>query len=89
MSALGGVGLGPLLQLVESSLPAFPRDVTVLIPYGRDELVAMLYRDAEILTSEPCDEGTVVHARVGEREFSLIAGFVSQGEPVADRNRVP
>jgi GTP-binding protein HflX len=89
VSALGGVGLGPLLQLVESSLPAFPRDVTVLIPYGRDELVAMLYRDAEILTSEPCDEGTVVHARVGEREFSLIAGFVSQGEPVADPNRVP
>jgi GTP-binding protein HflX len=89
VSALGGVGLEPLLQLVESSLPAFPRDVTVLIPYGRDELVAMLYRDAEILTSEPCDEGTVVHVRVGEREFASIAGFVSQGEAVADRNRVP
>jgi GTP-binding protein HflX len=89
VSALGGVGLEPLLELVESSLPANPRDVTVLIPYGRDELVAMLYRDAEIVSSEPCEEGTLVHARVAEREYTKIAGFVTGPETAVDRTPVP
>ena len=77
------------LPQVESSLPAFPRDVTVLIPYGRDELVAMLYRDAEIVSSEPCEDGTLVHVRVGEREYTKIAGFVAGPETAVDRSRVP
>ena len=89
VSALGRVGMEALLELVESSLPAFPRDVTVLIPYGRDEFVAMLYRDAEIVSSEPCEEGTLVHAHVGEREYTKIAGFVTSPETAVDRTRVP
>jgi len=87
VSALEGVGLDPLLELVESSLPAFPRDVTVLIPYGRDELVAMLYRDAEVVSSEPCDEGTRVHVRVGEREYAKIAGFLAADEAAIDQTQ--
>jgi GTP-binding protein HflX len=89
VSALGEVGLEPLLELVELSLPAFPREVTVLIPYGRDELVAMLYRDAEIVSSEACEEGTLVHVRVGEREYTKIAGFVTGPETAVERTRVP
>ena len=88
VSARSGVGLEPLLELVESSLPAFPRDVTVLIPYGRDELVAMLYRNAEVLSSEPCDEGTLVHARVGEREYTKIAGFAAAAEGAVDQTQI-
>lgn len=88
VSALGGVGLDRLLELVESSLPAFPRDVTVLIPYGRDELVAMLYRNAEVLSSEPCDEGTLVHARVGEREYTKIAGFLAADAAAIDQTPI-
>jgi GTP-binding protein HflX len=88
VSALGGVGLDRLLELVESSLPAFPREVTVLIPYGRDELVAMLYRNAEVLSSEPCDEGTLVHARVGEREYTKIAGFLAADAAAIDQTPI-
>ena len=89
MSALGRVGLEPLLELVESSLPAFPRDVTVLIPYGRDELVAMLYRDAEVVTSEPCEGGTLVHARVGERAYSKIVGLAAAAEARSAGDETP
>ncbi len=76
VSALRREGLDPLLLAVEGSLPAYPMAVTVLVPYGRDELVAMLHRDAEVLTSEPTDEGTLVHARVGERAHALVAEFL-------------
>jgi hypothetical protein len=49
----------------------------------------MLYRDAEIVSSEPCEEGTLVHVRVGEREYTKIAGFVTGPETPVDRTRVP
>jgi hypothetical protein len=49
----------------------------------------MLYRDAEIVSSEPCEEGTLVHARVAEREYTKIAGFVTGPETAVDRTPVP
>ncbi|HYX79888.1 MAG TPA: GTPase HflX, partial [Actinomycetota bacterium] len=75
ISALTREGLESLLLRIEEALPLFPIEVTVLIPYGRDELVAMLHRDAEVLSTEATDEGRLVRARVGERAYAAVAGF--------------
>ena len=72
VSARTGDGLDELMEVVESSLPRFPMDVTILVPWGREDLTAMLHRDAEVLSEEAGEDGTLVRARVGEREFAIV-----------------
>ncbi|HET7236224.1 MAG TPA: GTPase HflX [Actinomycetota bacterium] len=75
VSALTGDGLGELLRHVEGAIPRFPMDVTLLVPFGREDLTAMLHRGAEVLSEDVREDGTLVHARVGEREFAAVAAF--------------
>jgi GTPase len=82
-SAITGEGLEDLLDLVERSLPRFPMDVSLVVPYGREDVTAMLYRDAEVLSEESRDDGTFVHARVGERVLAVVEPF--RVEPAGDR----
>jgi GTP-binding protein HflX len=72
VSARTGEGLEELMELVERSLPRFPMEVTILVPWGREDLTAMLHRDAEVLSEEAGEEGNLVRARVGEREFAIV-----------------
>jgi GTP-binding protein HflX len=72
ISARTGEGLDDLMELVESSLPRFPMEVTILVPWGREDLTAMLHREAEVLSEEPRESGMLVRARVGEREFAAV-----------------
>ena len=72
ISARTGDGLDELMEVVEASLPRFPMDVTILVPWGREDLTAMLHRDAEVLSEEPREDGMLVRARVGEREFAAV-----------------
>jgi GTP-binding protein HflX len=72
ISARTGAGLDELMELVERSLPRFPMDVTILVPWGREDLTAMLHRDAEVLSEEAGEDGTLVRARVGERELAIV-----------------
>jgi GTP-binding protein HflX len=76
ISALTGEGLEELLERVDVALPAPPIEVTVLIPYGHEELVARLHRDADVLSAESSEEGTVLRARVDERELAAVREFV-------------
>ncbi len=52
ISALTGEGTEALLERVALELPRPPVEVTLLVPYGRDDVVALLYRDAEVLDTE-------------------------------------
>jgi GTPase len=85
VSAITGDGLDRMLEALERSVPVFPIEVTVLIPYGRDEIVAMLHRRAEVLATESTEEGTRVRARVGEREFAMIAELIEDPRASARR----
>jgi GTP-binding protein HflX len=78
ISALTGEGSDVLLERVARELPRPPVEVTLLVPYGRDELIALLYRDAEVLELEPGADGTLVRARVGERELAAVGDYVVQ-----------
>jgi GTP-binding protein HflX len=75
ISALTGEGLEALLEGLERSLPRFPMDVTILVPWGREDVTALLHRSAEVLSQEAREDGTLVHARVGEREFAVVQPF--------------
>ena len=75
VSALTGEGLDELMEVVEAALPRFPVEVTLLVPYGREEVTAMLYRDAEVVSELARDDGTIVRARVGERTLAAIQDF--------------
>ena len=80
ISALTGAGLGPLLESVAAAIPRFPMAVTVLLPHGRGDLLAMLHRDAQVLEEDPREDGTLVRARVSERAYAQIRGYLAEAE---------
>ena len=83
ISAITGESLDRLMERIEDALPRFPVDVTILVPYGREDVTAMLYRNAEVLSEEARADGTLVHTRVNQREHAVIAPFVV--EPTSER----
>ncbi|MEA2580650.1 MAG: GTPase [Actinomycetota bacterium] len=76
VSAITGEGADGLLEAVEAAIPRPPVDVTLLIPYGREDITAGLYREAEVLSTELEDDGTRVHARVGLRQLARVRPFI-------------
>ena len=52
------------MTAIEAAVPRFPVDVTLLVPWGREDVTAMLHRDAEVLSEDAAADGTLVHARV-------------------------
>jgi GTP-binding protein HflX len=79
ISARTGEGLEGLMDLVEEALPRFPVEVTLLVPFGREDVTALLHREAEVLSADPEDDGTVVRARVGERVLAQVREFSRHG----------
>jgi GTP-binding protein HflX len=75
VSALTGEGLEALLAKVEETLPAPPVDVELVVPYDRQDVVARLYREADVVSADPGTEGTLVRARVREDQVTWIAEF--------------
>jgi GTPase len=76
ISAVTAENLDRLMERIEATLPRFPVDLTILVPWGREDVTAMLYRNAEVLSEEARNDGTLVHARVNEREHAAVAPFV-------------
>ena len=76
VSALTGEGAEELLAAVAQAMPRPPHEVTLLVPWGREDVTARLYREAEVLGTETDGAGTIVRARVGERELAAVKEFV-------------
>jgi GTP-binding protein HflX len=82
ISSITGEGLDELLVRTEASLPRFPLEVRLLVPYGREDVTALLHREAEVLSEEAHDDGVAVRARVGERLHALVLEFADgRGDP--------
>ncbi len=78
VSGLTGERLEQLLGAVAEAMPKPPVEVSLLVPFGREDLTAMLYREAEVLSVEDTEDGTAVHARVGERQLAAVRDFVTR-----------
>ena len=86
VSAVTGDGLGELLQRVDTVLPSPPVEVELLVPYDRQEIVARLYREAEVGSAEAGPDGTRLRARVRDDQLPWIAEFTVR--PVSRRVRL-
>jgi GTP-binding protein HflX len=73
---LTGEGIEGLLEVLETTLPHPPVAVELLVPYGREDVIALLYRESEVLSTTHDEQGTLVQARVGLRELAIVRPFV-------------
>jgi GTP-binding protein HflX len=79
VSALSGEGLEALEATMARTIPRPEAELTLLIPYGRDEVTARLHREGEILASESREGGTLMRARVDEPLRSAVREFETDG----------
>ena len=79
ISAITGEGIEELEQQAADTLPRPPVEVTLLVPYGREEVTARLYREAEVLSSDAEQEGTLVRARVDDRLLAAVRDLEIDG----------
>jgi GTPase len=90
ISAITGEGIEDLELLAADTLPRPPVEVTLLVPYGREEVTARLYREAEVLSSDAEQEGTLVRARVDERLLAAVRDLEIDGRgAIGDGARRP
>jgi GTP-binding protein HflX len=75
VSALTGEGVEQLLGALDAALPAPPIEVELLIPYDRQDVVARLHREAEVVKELAGPDGTEVKARVGEEQLAWASEF--------------
>jgi GTPase len=76
VSALNGEGLEELRAAVAEALRGGVRDLTLLVPFDRPEILPRLYREAEVRGTEASAEGTKVRALVPERLLASVEEFV-------------
>jgi GTP-binding protein HflX len=77
VSAHTGAGIEELLQAIEDELPHDERELRVLVPYDRGDLVARVHELGEVLSQEHTAEGTALHARVPERIAAELEPYAS------------
>jgi GTP-binding protein HflX len=81
VSARTGEGLAELRERIEARLPRPELEISVLVPYSKGELVALLHDHAEVLSSEHTGEGTLMRARVGPALGSRLEPYIVDTSP--------
>lgn len=77
VSAATGAGIDGLLLAIEEDLPQLMREVDVVVPYSRGDLVSRAHRQGEVIAVEHGESGTRLRARVPEAlagELEQVAG---------------
>ncbi|MFB9891945.1 GTPase HflX [Planobispora takensis] len=64
VSARTGAGIDELRAVIERELPRFDREIRMLVPYDRGDLISRAHREGEVLGVEHTGDGTILHARV-------------------------
>ena len=64
VSAMTGDGVDKLETEIERLLPRQYREVSVVIPYDRGDLLSRAHDEGEVLTVEHCGNGTELTAKV-------------------------
>ncbi len=76
VSARTGRGMGALRELISQELPRPEIDVKAVLPYDRGDLLSRLHAEAEILSAEHREEGTLVHAKVHPTLTGELAAYL-------------
>jgi GTP-binding protein HflX len=74
VSARTGAGIGDLVAALTAALPTLDREVRVVVPYERGDLVSRVYEEGRIVDERHTGDGTALHAWVPE----LLAGKLDE-----------
>ena len=80
VSARTGEGIDELLERIQEVLPRPAVRLRLLIPYHRGEVISRLHVRGGVESTEHREDGTLVTARVSEREAAELAEFRLAGE---------
>lgn len=75
VSARTGEGIEDLKHRIDTALPIPDREVTVVVPYDRGDLVAELHERNRVLSTDYVEEGTRVRAFVSAEMLAKLSGF--------------
>jgi GTP-binding protein HflX len=81
VSARTGEGIEELLAAIERLMPRQFREVSVVIPYDRGDLLSRAHDEGEVLTVEHCGDGTELTARVPLGLAAELDSFVRTNMP--------
>lgn len=76
VSARTGEGIEELQARIAAALPVPDREVTVVVPYDRGELVAELHERNRVLATDYVEAGTRVHALVTAEMAAKLAPYL-------------
>ncbi|MBC9944544.1 GTPase HflX [Leucobacter sp. cx-328] len=76
VSARTGEGLEELKSRVYAALPVSDREVTVVVPYDRGDLVAEMHERNRVLETEYVETGTQVRALVSDEMYSKLEPYL-------------
>ncbi|MFC3995459.1 GTPase HflX [Nocardiopsis sediminis] len=80
VSARTGAGVSDLIDAVSGALPLLDREMRVVVPYHRGDLVSRVHEEGRIIGEEHTGDGTALHAWVPQllagklEEFAVPAG---------------
>lgn len=77
VSARTGEGIDELKRRIDAALPVPDREVTVVVPYERGDLVAELHERNRVLGVDYEEGGTRVHAYVGGETLAKLEPFLA------------
>ena len=84
ISALTGLGIEQLKELISSNTLHQRRLVKGRLPYDRTDLVALLHRHGEVYREEYNPEGILVEAEIEEAHWPDIALHLQPDEPLGE-----
>jgi len=79
VSARTGEGVDELMERVQEALPRPAVLVRLLVPYDRGEVLSRLHVRGSVVETEYREDGTLVTARVDERDAGALAEFRTTG----------
>ncbi|WP_024356272.1 GTPase HflX [Leucobacter chironomi] len=77
VSARSGEGIEELRRRIDAALPVPDREVTVVVPYDRGELVAELHERNRVLSTEYVEQGTRVRAYVTGEMLAKLEPYLA------------
>lgn len=75
ISAARGIGLDLLLAKIEAALDKGLKEIETLVPYGKDELVALFHQKGFIETEEHQETGTYLKGRIPPKYAGPFASY--------------
>ena len=78
VSASHGIGMDLLLARIEAALDKGLAEIETLVPYGKEELVALFHQKGFIEAEEHQEGGTYLKGRIPPRYEAQFAGYPAE-----------